>query len=178
MAPPRAHRCKQTKGHATNNLFFVLASAALELAALLQPRFIGAAYIICRALGKLIGARLGGELARADRNTENWMGLALLRQAGVAIGIALVASNFLPEHRQIMLSIVTGPTVLFENIGPVFTSLVIMHTQSIGSADLPSPGMDIVYCGINGLQFLIVTRPCSRLPREYSLNKQVLVAGS
>jgi hypothetical protein len=53
------------------------------------------------------------------------MGLALLPQAGVAIGMALVAANEFPEYRQILLPLVISSTVLFEIIGPVFTRLAI-----------------------------------------------------
>ncbi|UCH48423.1 MAG: cation:proton antiporter [Betaproteobacteria bacterium] len=110
-------------------IFFVLAGATLELAALRDVGLIGGVYIVCRAIGKVLGARIGGELARADKKTRNWMGLALLPQAGVAIGMALVASNHLPEYRQTLLSVVIGSTVFFEIIGPVFTRLALKRVQ-------------------------------------------------
>jgi hypothetical protein len=114
--------------------------------------------------------------SRADRETKPWIELALLPQAGVAIGMALVASSHLPEHRKTLLSIVIGSTVFFEIIGPVFTRLAIKRTEEgLTRPQISIPG---IYCGIRGLQFLIVTRPCSKLPREYSLKIQVLVAGS
>ncbi len=111
-------------------VFFVLAGATLELAALRDVGLIGGIYILCRAIGKILGARIGAELARVDKKTRNWMGPALLPQAGVAIGMALVASNHLPEHRQTLLSIVIGSTVFFEIIGPVFTRLALKRVQS------------------------------------------------
>lgn len=111
-------------------IFFVLAGATLELGAMRQVGVIGAVYIVCRAIGKLIGARIGGELARADKKTRDWMGLALLPQAGVAIGMALVASNHLPEYRQTLLSVVIGSTVFFEIVGPVFTRLALKRAQT------------------------------------------------
>lgn len=111
-------------------VFFVLAGATLELAALRDVGLIGGIYILCRAIGKILGARIGAELARMDKKTRNWMGPALLPQAGVAIGMALVASNHLPEHRQTLLSIVIGSTVFFEIIGPVFTRLALKRVQT------------------------------------------------
>ena len=113
-------------------VFFVLAGATLELNALRDVGLIGGVYIVCRAIGKVLGARIGGELARVDRKTKNWMGLALLPQAGVAIGMALVASNHLPEYRQTLLSVVIGSTVFFEIIGPVFTRLALKRVQYTG----------------------------------------------
>ncbi len=115
-------------------VFFVLAGATLELAALRDVGLIGGIYILCRAIGKILGARIGAELARVDKKTRNWMGPALLPQAGVAIGMALVASIHLPEHRQTLLSIVIGSTVFFEIIGPVFTRLALKRVQTTRDA--------------------------------------------
>ncbi len=111
-------------------IFFVLAGASLELSTLKDIGLIGATYIICRGIGKYLGARIGSRISRAGTATKNWMGVALLPQAGVAIGMALVASNQLPEYRQVLLSIVISSTVLFEIVGPVFTRLAIQRTKN------------------------------------------------
>lgn len=110
-------------------VFFVLAGASLELGALRDIGLIGIIYILCRAAGKFFGARIGSLLSGADRVTRNWMGAALLPQAGVAIGLALVASNRFPEYRQLLLSVVISSTVFFEIIGPVFTRLAIRRAN-------------------------------------------------
>ncbi|MDH3859317.1 MAG: cation:proton antiporter, partial [Gammaproteobacteria bacterium] len=70
----------------------------------------------------------GGYLGKSGEDHQLWMGVALLPQAGVAIGMALVASNQFPEYRQIMLPVVIASTVVFEVIGPVFTRLAIRHS--------------------------------------------------
>jgi Kef-type K+ transport system membrane component KefB len=111
-------------------IFFVLAGASLDLGALPAIGVIGVVYILCRAFGKIAGARIGGEFARADKTTKDWMGVALLPQAGVAIGMALVAANHFPEHRQTLLPVVIGSTVFFELVGPVFTRLALKHAQN------------------------------------------------
>ena len=110
-------------------IFFVLAGASLELSALQDIGLIGVVYIICRTIGKYLGARVGAQLSHADRVTREWMGLALLPQAGVAIGMALVASNQFPEYRQVLLSIVISSTVFFEIIGPIFTRWALRQAQ-------------------------------------------------
>lgn len=111
-------------------IFFVLAGASLDLSSLPAGGLIGVVYILCRAIGKFAGARLGGELARADNAVKSWMGVALLPQAGVAIGMALVAANHFPAHRQTLLPIVIGSTVFFELVGPVFTRLALKRAQA------------------------------------------------
>ena len=110
-------------------IFFVLAGASLELGALSALGVTGGIYILCRALGKYLGAWIGGYLSKSGQDNQLWMGVALLPQAGVAIGMALVASSRFPEYRQIMLPIVIASTVVFEIIGPVFTRLAIQRSD-------------------------------------------------
>lgn len=111
-------------------IFFVMAGATLELSTLKDIGLIGAAYILCRTIGKYLGAKIGSHFSRADQVTKSWMGAALLPQAGVAIGMALVASNQFPKYTQVLLTVVISSTVFFEIIGPVFTRLAIQRAQS------------------------------------------------
>ena len=110
-------------------IFFVLAGASLELKSLGEVGLVGIVYVFCRIVGKLLGTRIGGQCSRADQQTKNWMGVALLPQAGVAIGMALVASSYFPEHGQTLLSVVIGSTIFFEIIGPVFTRLALQRAN-------------------------------------------------
>ncbi len=110
-------------------IFFVLAGASLELGALSVIGVIGGVYILCRSLGKYLGAWIGGFLSKSGQDYQLWIGVALLPQAGVAIGMALVASNQFPEYRQIMLPIIIASTVVFESIGPIFTGLAIKQSN-------------------------------------------------
>jgi Kef-type K+ transport system membrane component KefB len=111
-------------------IFFVLAGASLELKEVGEVGLVGAVYILCRIVGKLLGARIGSQCSKADQQTKNWMGVALLPQAGVAIGMALVASNYFPEYRQTLLSVVISSTIFFEIIGPVFTRLALFRAHN------------------------------------------------
>ena len=110
-------------------VFFVLAGASLEFDALKELGVIGAGYLIARAVGKYLGARLGAQLSGSDSVTKRWMGPALLPQAGVAVGLALVAANQFPEYRQVLLSIVISSTVIFEIVGPIFTRIAIAKSR-------------------------------------------------
>ena len=106
-------------------IFFVLAGASLELASVMELSMLGMVYIIARAAGKILGASVGGHISHADSGTRTWMGWALLPQAGVAIGMALVASSMFPEYRQTLLTIVISSTIFFEIVGPVFTRIAL-----------------------------------------------------
>ncbi len=109
-------------------VFFVLAGASLEFDALATVGMIGVIYILCRSGGKLAGAWIGARFGNTGNDTLSWMGVALLPQAGVAIGMALVASNRFPEYRQIMLPVVIASTVVFELFGPILTRQAIRRT--------------------------------------------------
>ena len=109
-------------------IFFILAGASLEIGALAGLGLLGAVYLLARAGGKVASAWLGAHASRADADTKRWMGVALLPQAGVAIGMALLATNQLPEYRQTILPIVIASTVVFELIGPIFTSMALRQT--------------------------------------------------
>ena len=111
-------------------IFFVLAGATIELKLLAEIGLIGMVYIFCRILGKIIGARVGCQFSNADQIEKKWMGVALLPQAGVSIGMALVASSSFPEYQQILLSIILGSTVFFEILGPLFTRIAIQRAHN------------------------------------------------
>lgn len=110
-------------------IFFVLAGASIELNVIKDIGLIGIVYILCRSIGKYLGAMLGGHCSKASNETKRWMGLALLPQAGVAIGMALVASKHFPEYRQILLSVIISSTIFFEIIGPVFSRMAVQQVQ-------------------------------------------------
>ena len=110
-------------------IFFVLAGASLEIRLVFEIGMLGTIYIALRSIGKVLGARIGSELARADQTTKNWMGVALLPQAGVAIGMALVAGSYFPAHSQLLLSVVISSTIIFELIGPVLTRMALRRAE-------------------------------------------------
>ncbi|MFO7816484.1 MAG: cation:proton antiporter [Desulfovibrionales bacterium] len=114
-------------------LFFLLAGASLHLGKLQAVGWIGGAYILARIAGLYCGSAFFGRLAGADPLVRRWMGLSLLPQAGVALGLALLAAQSFPEFRDIILPVVIGSTVIFEIIGPVITRRVIMHVQAAES---------------------------------------------
>lgn len=110
-------------------LFFVLAGASLNLSSLWGIGLIGLVYISCRVTGKLVGCYLGGSAVHAPDNIKRWMGLALTPQAGVAMGMALIAAERFPEYKELILSIVIGTTVVFELLGPLASRWAIVRAS-------------------------------------------------
>ena len=117
-------------------IFFVLAGASLEISTLKDIGLIGFIYIIFRVAGKLAGAWLGSRVSGADPVTRRWMGLALLPQAGVAIGMALLAANSFPAYGPLFLTVVISATIIFEIVGPALTRFAIL--RAIIEDDVPS----------------------------------------
>ncbi|MCI5094887.1 MAG: cation:proton antiporter [Rhodobacteraceae bacterium] len=106
-------------------IFFILAGASLDLAELWALGLVGLAYAAFRVLGRVLGGWLGGRMIRAPKREGLWYGPALLPQAGVAIGMALVAADTLPAHGDLIMAITIGTTVGFELIGPLVTAVAL-----------------------------------------------------
>jgi Kef-type K+ transport system membrane component KefB len=102
-------------------VFFILAGAALELETLKELGIIGGALIALRTGARLLGGWLGATIAAVPRAERPLYGIALLPQAGVAIGMALLAGQALPKWEEQIIGLTIGATVFFELFGPLAT---------------------------------------------------------
>lgn len=106
-------------------LFFVLAGASLHADHWVDLSFIVGVCIVLRILSRLAGGWLGGKLSHAPPYFGRWIGIALMPQAGVAIGMALVAGNHFPDLREKILTITIMTTIVFEIFGPLATRVTL-----------------------------------------------------
>ncbi len=106
-------------------IFFILAGASLAPEALLTIGPLGAGFVLLRVLARLIGGWSGAVLAGVPRRERPWYGPALLPQAGVAIGMALLAGEALPGYGPSVIALTIGATVIFELVGPLATGLAL-----------------------------------------------------
>lgn len=113
-------------------LFFILAGASLEPDALAEAGVIGLGFILLRIVSRIGGGWIGGALAGSPAVHRPWYGAALLPQAGVAVGMALVAKQEFPQHADMILTLTIGTTVVFELIGPVTALLVFRRLREHG----------------------------------------------
>ncbi len=106
--------------------FFVLSGASVDLYHLDEALGLTLAYILLRLAGRYLGGLLGVRLAR-QRQAElpGNLGLALTPQAGVAMGMALLAAERFPEQGPVLLSAVVASTVVFEVLGPLLVRRVL-----------------------------------------------------
>jgi len=102
--------------------FFVLSGAEINFTVLTTVGLIGIIYMIFRMLGKIVGASTGSILTKQDKVITKYLGLSLIPQAGVAIGLSLVATQILSaEMGSQIKSIILASSVIYGIIGPVVT---------------------------------------------------------
>jgi Kef-type K+ transport system membrane component KefB len=106
--------------------FFVLSGARVDLYNLGHALGLTLVYIVLRTAGRVLGGMLGVWFVR-KKNTDlpKDIGLALTPQAGVAIGMALLAAEHFPQQSALLLPVVIGSTLVFEMAGPFLVRRVL-----------------------------------------------------
>ena len=101
------------------SMFFIISGMNLDLGAIRTAGVIGISYFLIRIAGKYSGAYMGCGLTGMPANIRNYLGLALIPQAGVAIGLAFLGKRLLPpEIGDMLLTIILSSSVLYELVGP------------------------------------------------------------
>jgi Kef-type K+ transport system membrane component KefB len=111
--------------------FFVLSGASLHLDMLPQLGILGIGYLLVRPVGKAIGARWAARKFEADPSVTKFLGLTLLPQAGVAIGMVFSVSEKFPELGQVIGTIILSSVIVYEGIGPLLTRLALSKAGEI-----------------------------------------------
>ena len=128
-----------------NMLFFVLSGAELDLSVLSNPMvlFIGLVFIAFRSLGKISGAYLSCRMEKTSPIIQKYLGITLLPQAGVALGMALTARNL--ADGEVVGNVVVFAVLLYELFGPTLTKWALLKAGEISiegkkSARTPNSG--------------------------------------
>jgi Kef-type K+ transport system membrane component KefB len=113
-------------------LFFVLSGAELELNVFTQGAvlLVGVVYIIARSLGKYFGAGISARATKCDPGIVKYLGITLLPQAGVALGMAMKAQTLGPEG-MIVSNITLFAVLIYELVGPMLTKISLIRTGDI-----------------------------------------------
>ena len=108
-------------------LFFTISSMHLNISFLLAMPLVIILYIIFRILGKILGVWTGAKLSGADKHIQNYLGIALFPQAGIAIGLSLSLQNQTGFEviAPIILNVIIATTMVHEFIGPMLTKYVL-----------------------------------------------------
>ena len=124
-------------------LFFTLAGANLHISALPSLGLIGAVYFLGRSAGLMGGAYIGATLGKMDKTIKKYLGMGILSQAGVAIGLSLVVKQEftgISVHGasigMIVITTITATSIFFEIIGPILTKIGLTKAGEIRSSEL------------------------------------------
>ncbi len=106
-------------------LFFTLAGASLDLGILAQVGALGVGYVIARATGKILGAFLGAKAVNADDAVVKYLGLSLLPQGGVSIGLSIIVRQELPQFAAAITTVILFSVLVYEISGPILAKIAI-----------------------------------------------------
>ena len=112
-------------------LFFVISGAELNLKILQSVGIFGIIYIICRVLGKYIGTYIGASIVKSDEKVKKYLGIALMPQAGVAIGMSQLALSQLPQYGAQIQTVILSSIFVYELIGPVCAKIALKKAGEI-----------------------------------------------
>ena len=113
-------------------LFFVLSGAELDFSILKNPEvlLLGVIYIVVRSAGKYFGAFGSAAMCGCEKKTRNYLGITLLPQEGMALGMALTAQA-LPGAGPLIRSIILFAVLVYELVGPTMTKWALRHSGEI-----------------------------------------------
>ena len=113
-------------------LFFVLSGAELELSVFtnLLMVLVGVVYIISRSIGKCGGAFISAKIAGCNDNIVKYLGITLLPQAGVALGMAMKAKEF-GDIGEMIATITLFAVLIYELVGPMMTKMALLKAGDI-----------------------------------------------
>jgi Kef-type K+ transport system membrane component KefB len=141
-SPEHGYRIRYTieqAGPVLYVLFFALIGARFQLSLIPTMGVLGLIYVSLRTIGKYSGARIGGELGGALPAVSKNLGLGLLSQAGVAVGLAInTGARFITYGPQgealgyLIINVITASTFLVQIIGPICVKLAITRAGEIG----------------------------------------------
>ena len=122
-------------------LFFVLAGSNLQVTVLPALGPLGVVYVVARSAGLVGGAWFGAVIGRMEKKIRKYLGMGILSQAGVAIGLALIVKHELAELGlrgeqigSIVITSITATSLIFEIIGPVLTRIGLEKAGEIKSS--------------------------------------------
>ena len=113
-------------------LFFVISGAELDLSVFAQWTVVvvGIVYIFARSLGKYYGANISARMTKSDPNIIKYLGITLLPQAGVALGMAIKAIELGPDGA-IVRNITLFAVLIYEIVGPFLTKIALTKAGDI-----------------------------------------------
>lgn len=114
-----------------NLLFFTLAGMSLDLRVLASVSFLGIGYILARAIGKIIGAGVGARALGESITMQKYLGLSLLTQGGISIGLSSIVASELPQFSESIITVILFSVLVFEILGPILAKIAITRAGEV-----------------------------------------------
>ncbi|MBU5427512.1 cation:proton antiporter [Tissierella pigra] len=114
-----------------NLLFFTVAGASLNIKVLSSVGILGIGYIIARASGKYIGATLGAKAVGSEEKIVKYLGMSLLTQGGISIGLSMIVKKELPELSDSIITVILFSVLIYEIIGPILAKIAITKAGEV-----------------------------------------------
>ena len=86
---------------------------------------VGVIYIVFRVAGKMLGSFLGATICKTEPVVRKYLGLTLIPQEGVAIGLATIAMGVVPEYGQTIRTVILCGIIVYELLGPLITKMAL-----------------------------------------------------
>ena len=118
-------------------LFFVISGAELDASVIPTIGLVGVTYVVMRVAGKWLGAMLGAFIAKSPSVVKKYLGPTLLPQAGVAIGLSLIATESFPAYGAKIRAVILCGTFIYELIGPAVSKFALKAAGEI-KTDVPA----------------------------------------
>ena len=112
-------------------LFFVLSGAELNVFSNVSVVIIGVAYILARSFGKWFGASMSAKFMKCPPQVQKWLGITLLPQAGVALGMSVTVAQTLGADGAMVRNIVLFGVLIYELVGPALTRIALTEAGDI-----------------------------------------------
>ena len=112
-------------------IFFVISGAGFQISALASIGIIGILYVVLRVIGKMVGSWLGGVLTHQEAKINKYLGPTLMPQAGVALGLVVVAATAVPQYADQIRTIILCSTFIYSIIGPIAAKLALQKAGEI-----------------------------------------------
>ncbi len=112
-------------------LFFAMSGAGFDLKAIAGIGVIGITYVVMRVLGKMAGAWFGGVVMKAEKKICCYLGPTLMPQAGVALGLILVAESIVPEFAPQIRTVILCSTFIYSIVGPSVAKAALVKAGEI-----------------------------------------------
>ena len=121
-------------------LFFVISGAELDLNVFRDTTAIllGVVYILARSAGKIGGASVSSRMTKCPPQVQKWLGITLLPQAGVALGMSITVAEQLGTEGTVIRSIVLFSVLIYELVGPLLTKIALTKAGDIQPKEDPA----------------------------------------